>query len=418
MKMSWQRALVLGGGVSGCAAARFLRSLGTQVCVVDQRDFASRQLLESEGVIVRIGEMSDDLLEESDGLVLSPGISPLHPFVQKAKLCIDVISEIDLALMYFTGIVIGITGTNGKSTTTAMMAHLLSQLGIDAVACGNIGLAPCDILREQKKANVWCIELSSYQLEQSRPIKANLVFFTSFSQDHLARHGTLENYFRAKWRLIEHAKGPAIVAPEVISQAHQWGLSLPTFVQEVVSEALDFIPTEHDRLNASFCLQGLKALFPAIGKDQAREALRSFTPLPYRYNIIGRISGNIIVNDSKSTNVDSVLTALKSQRQPCLLLLGGQGKNESFAPILKHVDVIKEIWCFGHEGRSIHEQLHASVSCRLFSSLQQLLDFLCVAKISSPVVFSPGCASFDEFRHFEHRGEFFNQRIQSRLDPS
>ncbi len=217
--------MVLGAGVSGKAAAIFAKAQGARVTVSNAAHLATADadLFSHAGINFQIGAQQSDLCNGFDILVTSPGIADDHPAIVGARerqLC--VVSEIDLALAYFHGRLVAVTGTNGKSTTTAMVAHMLTRAGLTAVACGNIGLPPTQVLLEDPEVNTWVMELSSYQISIPSHC-SDVVIFTSFSQDHMARHGSIEAYFLAKWQLCAAIKpgGLNIISRSAADQAIQ-----------------------------------------------------------------------------------------------------------------------------------------------------------------------------------------------------
>ncbi len=428
-----QRWLIIGGGISGIGAAAYLEKIGCKVTLSDQQQLTKncREKLAKLSVTINIGPQTTDLLTTCDGIIVSPGVPFSAPILVAARQKrVPILTEIDLALNQYRGQVVGITGTNGKSTTTVMIEHLLKNAGVTAIAGGNLGTPATELTMPGTQApDVLLLELSSYQLEQTKTFRATAAVFTSFSHDHMGRHGTLENYFRAKWHLFDGMQSSdlAVMGPEIIPLARKLGCSALKAKTRIYETPADIFADElraqnilepHNQLNASFAL----AVAEHITKKTRPELLplfEGFRGLPYRFENIGRIHGQSVYNDSKSTNVESVLVALRSVQTPCLLLLGGQSKGEPFAPIIdQHGSQIARILCFGASGREIHDQLQAQKPCVLYPTLAALLNGIDqeLRSVSGPIVFSPGCASFDEFDNFEHRGRFFNEQLQSYLD--
>jgi UDP-N-acetylmuramoylalanine--D-glutamate ligase len=429
-------SLVVGAGISGIAAAKFLAATSKtkdQVFLSDiqkQSPDIEKQLL-ALGVRIYSGPQSEDQLAGVTQIVLSPGIPPDVPIIRSAKQKnIPVISEIDLALQHFSGTVIGVTGTNGKSTTTAMTAHILQALGKKAVAAGNIGKAPCEILFLKEHYDFWVLELSSYQLEISTRVKPAVAMFTSFSEDHLKRHKTLKGYFDAKARIFSAmgAGDLVIISQEVADIMGEYGFSLPPEVQlKIVGLSNRFqtdgmpFTTKHDFINATFACEAVAHVIgnsSKVGAVTLMKHLKNFETLPYRFKTIGQMNGHAVINDSKSTNVDAVLCALENTTAPSIVLLGGQGKGESFAPIAKFSGKIKKVICFGESGPIIKHQLGPNIVSELVPKLATVLEQFVKdpKKVDGPLLFSPGCASFDEFKNFEDRGGFFDRELAKLLD--
>ncbi|MBF0440458.1 MAG: UDP-N-acetylmuramoyl-L-alanine--D-glutamate ligase [Oligoflexales bacterium] len=447
-----KNVLVLGGGISGVGAARLLRKHGHKVLISDLSPFPSEQtaLFRELQIDFSEGQQTLDLLKNVEEMVTSPGIPPNVPIIREAvSRGIPVISEIDLALSEFTGKLISVTGTNGKSTTCVMTSHILCQSGFPAVAGGNIGKSPSELIAVSEMKEYLVLELSSYQLETSRPIHSDVAIFTSFSFDHLGRHKTMENYFKVKWKLIETVKpnGLIILTKEVFESSIDYGLSLPDNIPVILIETTNLssrfqtephqffrisannnlidkegnillsfeksgISEYHNKINAAFSIFSASHV---TGKKPGDfiPMFQSFKPLPYRYQTIAHLREYPVINDSKSTNVESTMTALSSLNNRCILLLGGRAKDESFEPILKFREKIDLILCFGESSEKISSDLNNAIPIKMFKSLASCVVELpdIFSKSPSTILFSPGCASFDEFKNFEHRGEFFSSQM-------
>ena len=433
------KVLVIGAGVSGVSASTFLRSQGHSVLICDRNPLSteiSAQCSASGVVILPAGEILA-FLDDVDSLVIGPTVTSKNTLVACAQARGQrVLSEIDLALLDYHGSTIGVTGTNGKSTVTAMIAHGLNTLGVSAVACGNIGLPPTAVVAKTEIPDALVIELSSYQLEYTKKLSSDISIFTSFSTDHLARHGTMENYFGAKWRLIKSTKssGLCIMTSDVANFAgiyNATGLRSQLAIVGSTPDAKDshfivkmdrtivdvagrrefavpWIAEWHNCLNA--CMAAL-----AIGRhsnvsmEKALASLKGFVFLPHRFQTIGTFHGFPVVNDSKSTNVESTLVALRNASEPVILMLGGQGKGESFTPILDLGSSIRKIVIFGASRDEIMRDLGGRIDAIAFNKLGEAIEYVKSDRAPrGPILFSPACASFDEFRNFEHRGEVFS----------
>lgn len=444
------RYLIVGAGRSALGATRLLLRDGNAVTISDIEEKFPGSLadIRSSGARVVIGPQGIELLEDIDAIVVSPGLSPKIPLLIEAKSRkIPILSEIDIALERFQGLVIGVTGTNGKSTSTLLLAHFLKASGIDAEASGNIGIAPSLILASGKIPEAFVLELSSYQLDYSARIRNRVALFMSFAPDHMERHGTLEAYFLAKWKLIEACDGLIVLPRKILEFAQKFGAPLPkakiaqiliddeepfsfgqsvpvyidsrrlTLRSELLAAPLKFpMPLEiHNQLNVAAALIASHFLTPHI---DPLPSLLDFTWLPYRFQNIGTIRGQTVYNDSKSTNVESTEIALQSLTKPCVLLLGGAPKGESYAPLLSQSQKIMKLISFGASAPQINKEL-AELSPVTYPSLKEALKALpaLLQSIEAPLVFSPANASFDEFNNFEERGQFFNTSLAPLLDP-
>lgn len=447
------KTLIVGAGISGLGAARLLKSMGRSVLISDIEikypgPFAE---LKSEGFDVRIGAQTEDLLEGVESLVVSPGLSPKIPLLEAARRRhLHIYSEIDLALSQHRGRTAGITGTNGKSTTTTMIAHILKGLGVPAEASGNIGIPPSQLLADRLHPDPLVLELSSYQLDFSQEIRNQAAVFTSFSEDHLERHQSMENYFRAKWKLIlaTESHGICIMTRPIVEKAREFSCPKPKaplleivldseeplkwtdgpwvrlssqqgLVTGKAFEGAQRLPQNlslHNQLNILFSIFAVQS-FQKASWESCLKQLEDYPWLAYRFQKIGSYQGHPVYNDSKSTNVESTLMALRSIREPAYLLLGGYPKGKSFRAIASHAPYIRRLIAFGAAGSRIASDLQP-LKPLVFATLREALDELpgLLRAEPAPVVFSPACSSFDEFKNFEDRGQYFNQRLQFYLD--
>lgn len=448
------KTLILGAGRSGYGAAKLLRLQG-RVCIVSDLKSPAAKLSEQFkqlGVDVIVGPQNEELLKQISQIVISPGVSPKIPIVTAARLeNIAVISEIELALSTYSRPWIGITGTNGKSTCTHWLYQLLSSLKYQVAELGNIGTSPSEVLADHDNFDFLAVELSSYQIEGSPGIAPKISFFTSFSPDHLERHGKLENYFAAKWQLILQtpADGYALISQDVWDYAQKFEAKRPwcqlivvrsasrtetlmedgTWYLNIDNNCLHFadskleldpkgFPYAHEVQNIAMCLLASHLLTGCSWTDLL-SSLDNLTRLPYRFEVIGQWMGKPVINDSKSTNVESALVALKSLNQNCYLILGGQAKDESFTPIMKQSSQLVEVLVYGASSQKICQDLEGlPISCHnnLNNAVQHLKH--AIKQRPAAVLFSPACASFDGFENFEARGLYFNQSVASFLsDP-
>lgn len=449
-----EKALIIGGGISGRAATRLLLKLGAQVTIADDKALSGAEYndLVQHGVKLLSTKEAEALVSSFDRFIVSPGVSTEHPLYQKASARKQVLSEIDLARPYLSGKLLAVTGTNGKSTTCAMTAHLLKKLGLHAIAAGNIGEPPCDFLARGETYEAVVLELSSYQLEQSQSLTPDVAIFNNFSFDHQERHKTMANYFKAKWRLFEKMKRHQLilVSNDVLALAKTYGCSLPANAQVVVlrtaydeappvdsgfltyqlsADSVLTFPNAEQKLdlssfNLSFhnVLNGVFASLAAAHLCEGAFAeifahLQAYQALPFRFETVAMNNGFVIINDSKATNVDATLAALKCLKKPAILLLGGIGKGESFLPLLKFKDRIQNVICFGKSGESIFKELSPHFPCQLKPTLRECMNILSedIQHKGTDILFSPGCASFDEFKNFEDRGHFFTNAVKHML---
>lgn len=442
-----QRWLIIGAGVSGLGAAKFLTKSGISIRISESKKLPhdTIQAFLSLGAEIHDGGHQLSHLDQISAVVTSPGLPASHPLLIAAKSNgLPVWSEIDLALQNYSGTVIGVTGTNGKTTTCAMLSHIFARAGIANSVGGNFGDPPTAMLAEGRAKDLLILELSSYQLESSLLVRPRVAIFTSFSHDHIARHGSLRDYLAAKWRIFEkmQATDLAILPYATEELAKQYGMAVPqqtlrffSNLEEMKSVKLPgftldrkslllwdgkeisleraSLQESHNLQNAAFSLLALRHLSNVSIADAA-EYLHDFVGLPHRCEMVGAFSGYPIINDSKSTNVESTLVAIKSQQRPVILMMGGQGKIEPYTPILIEKNRIAALITFGASEGEIARDLSAEIPTYRFRSLREaLVELKSIAqKHQSGILFSPGCASFDEFDNYEHRGDTFRESIR------
>ena len=440
------RTVVMGAGKSGLAAARFLASRGQTVVLTDARPEPAPGVAEAlarAGVAGVWGAHPLALLEDCAELVVSPGIPRTAPFIAEALgRGIPVVGEVEVAHRHARTLagaqVLAITGTNGKSTTTDLAAHLLRAAGLPGIACGNLGRPFVEAASEAAAGTVFVVELSSYQLESIVAFRAEAAAFLNLTEDHLARHGTMDAYRRAKLRIFER-QGPGDL--RVVPEAHPaWWQDAPgagavarfgwapceawcdaggqLWLQgEALLPAAELrIPGRHNIENA--LAAALLARHAGAGLDGLREGLRSYPGLAHRMAFCGERDGVCAYNDSKGTNVDATLTAIHALPGPLVLLLGGTDKGASYAPLrealggkLRHLVFLGE--AIPQLERDLGDLPHAVVP----PFDDAVAAALALARPGDQVVLSPACASFDQFDNFEQRGDRFEALVRAWSAP-
>lgn len=441
---------ILGAAKSGLAAAFLLKRLNAKLFITDSNSLSqqTKEYLNQLNIPFKENVHTlKNLYKEFDILIVSPGISPNSEIVQNAKQHnIKIMSEIELALEFtkFNKKLIGITGTNGKSTTTHYCAHLLNSSGLKTYACGNIGIPVSEIAAQKTDYDALCIELSSYQLEYGVPKIFDASIFLNLQNDHLERHKTFENYLRAKWNLILATKdsGVCVIENKVYDLACQLSFPMPkckiiTDIRFFDNPNIQNVQNTKNISQSQLCLNGahnntnisaasLVAKHLGISNEsilrQAYADTSTYQPLAHRLETVPSTFPQIFINDSKATNVESTLVALAAVNKPIHLLLGGVAKGDSYLPILKFLNTnLVKIYPFGQAGSKIHKELKnhnsstdesflAPVSRDMLSAAQNALS---QSKPGDVILLSPACSSFDEFKNFEHRGEVFRQWVLS-----
>ncbi|MDP2869398.1 UDP-N-acetylmuramoyl-L-alanine--D-glutamate ligase [Methyloversatilis sp.] len=449
MNLSGTHILVLGLGESGLAMARWCGRQGAVLRVADSRaappglDALARDI---PGAKLRCGPFDDSLLDGIALLALSPGLAPHEPLVQEAtRRGIKVVGEIELFARALRALgwrerskVIAITGTNGKTTTTALTGALCRACGLRTEVAGNISPAALDalmhVLDQGVVPDVWVLELSSFQLETTDTLDADTATVLNVTQDHLDRHpGGLAAYAAAKARIFgahtvqvlnrDDSQVGAMQRPGV--QSIRFGDGAPSGNDYGLAEvggrlqlvrgtqtllALDDMQLagRHNALNALAAL----ALCEAIGLPQDRciAALKDFSGLPHRVETVLDIDGIRFIDDSKGTNVGATVAAIEGLGRPLNIILGGDGKGQDFAPLgpvcARHARFCALI---GRDAPAIASVLAAhAVAHRAFATLEEATRAAFdAAQPGDAVLLSPACASLDMFRHYAHRAEVF-----------
>ncbi len=441
---------VLGLGASGVAAARLLKHAGFTVYASDRvasdASRASAQSLHAMGVTAEVGTHDLNRIAAAAFVVVSPGIPPEAPPVAAARAAgVPVVSEVEVGLRLMPGIrTIAVTGTNGKTTTTALIGHLLRALGHDAVDAGNIGVPVCELTMRTPQPTWAALELSSFQLHDTPGIRPDVGVLTTLSADHLDRYPSVEAYYSDKARLFANADQTSrwVVSADSAEIAHMMrGVqgTIARFSVQTSADAsydhehgvlridgLDFmrraeIPLlgDHNVANVLAAVTAVMRADPAHATPEARatlaSAVRAFHALPHRLETVAERDGVTWINDSKATNVASTLVALEGMVRPTILLLGGRHKGESYtslaAPLAR---VGKAVLCFGEAGEQAARELREAMpEHRAVEWLRDATFADVIARARSTaqhgdvVLLSPACSSFDMFANYVERGQTF-----------
>jgi UDP-N-acetylmuramoylalanine--D-glutamate ligase len=440
------RVAVLGLARSGLAAARLLQSRGLLPDLLDLRlpedpDSAElcRQLV-GKGARLRLGAHDPAWLGEIDLIVKSPGVPGTIPFlVEAGRRGVPVIGELELGGLAARGPILAITGTNGKSTTTAWAGDILRCAGKNVQVVGNIGRALCQGVCEDPEA-LFVTEVSSFQLEDVRTFHARVAVILNLTPDHQDRHGTLEAYREAKFRLLDlqGEKDLALLGPDaaLASAARprvrgRWGRFAPTDLGEEGAalvrgmiclrregQETPLLPPSSLSLPGPHNLENALAAAAAAAElgapaEAIIESLRSFRGLPHRLEPVATIRGVAFVNDSKATNTDSLEVALRSFDRPVLLIAGGRDKGQDFRPLRPLIrERVARLLLIG-EAQEKMEQAWPETPATRAASLEEAVAL--AARLGQPgetVLLSPACASFDMFKNYEERGDLFRRYVR------
>lgn len=438
-----KRALVIGMGVSGRSVAEFLLAHGALVHGVDRNAYELMEHLEIQnlkqsGFTFGLEKDCEDLTP-FDFIVLSPGISLEHPLVVSAKKKgLPVIGEIELGCQYAKNQMIGVTGTNGKTTVTLLITHVLKCCGFPAHALGNVGIPLTRELLHLPSSDSIVLELSSYQIETFYQPCLDSAIILNITPDHLDRYVTMEAYAAAKC-MIERCLKPDGQLYMEESAWHQYGHLLKEKTPRLYgySEA-SFVYTD---LQSVFCqgkkrfdlprslqhqrsheLENLLAAYAiceekGILEEKFLEAWQSFKKPPHRIEFVKECRGVYYYDDSKGTNIDAVIRAVQSLKGPIILIAGGMDKGTSYLPWIEGFrDRVKSICVIGQAAGKIRDQLASHFSVEIFSSLDAAVHQAAqCAEKGDYVLLSPGCSSLDMFTSYIHRGKEF-QRIVCELE--
>lgn len=421
---------ILGGGTTGNSVVNFFKDLQKEFFVLDSKP--------QDKSISYFSDVSDPLeLPIFDLVIKSPGFSPEHPILQFSRSKgIPILSEIFLARLFFSGKILGITGTDGKSTTTALTAHILetckpgkSKMG------GNIGTPFVEFCKEPLEYAV--LELSSYQLEDSLPLHLHSSAYLNLAEDHLERHKTMENYHAAKLKIAtpNNPNHTFIVNESLVSQIPKNIIGIKSFgyspgcaariipEKEKIETVLGEYSTGKFPLKGSHNLENLAAsilLCESIGlmPMEIESAYESFEGLKYRFQIVHKYKKTIFINDSKATNLHSLLNGLKGFQsgEGLVIILGGRPKEEPIFKLKSRLVELtpKKVYIYGEAGYAWKELYGLKFVEQVSDPKEALHSIYSNYHDLKPefIIFSPGCASFDLYRNFEERGEKLNDEIK------
>lgn len=448
MDTTKRRLVVLGAGESGTGAAILAKDKGFDVFLSDSGTISPkyRAILENEGIPFEEGSHTMDKILSADEIVKSPGI-PLDAPVVKAAVAKDIhiISEIEFAGRYTDAKMVCITGSNGKTTTTMLIHHILTGAGIDAGLAGNVGHSLAyQVARAPHK--VYVVELSSFQLDNMYDFKANIAVLMNITPDHLDRYEHLmQNYVNAKFRILQNMtpkdvfifwKDDPVISAQLKKITTEAAM-LPFSEHEEEGSAA-YIDAENELIfrtpgtsmsmpRADLALNGLHNVFNSmaaglsacvldIRKDDIRRALEDFSGVEHRLEPVAEIDGVHWINDSKATNVNSCWYALEAMTSPTVLILGGKDKGNDYSEILPLVkEKVTAIVAMGVDNAKIIDFFapyvaHIADTHTLDDAIAACRGF---ARPGDTVLLSPCCASFDLFRSYEDRGTQFKDAVRA-----
>ena len=441
MKVEGKRVLVVGLGKSGEAAVRFLHGRGAIVTAVDEKPCDQlgevREAVAGLGVELHGGGHSEDLFTGQDLIVPSPGVPWDLPKLEKAREAgVVVAGELEIAAAYLRGRVVGVTGTNGKTTTTALIGHILEIAGREVVIGGNIG-RPVLSMVDGSTAETWnVVELSSFQLEAMTNFRSHIGVVLNVTPDHLDRHGTFDAYSASKRRLVEgQSEDDVLVANKddgvcrTFAEAARGSVTWFSRTHDVergacvrdgwivcdgtcVTETGLGIRGDHNLENALAAVAACRRAGASPAK--IAEGLRSFRPVEHRLEFVREIGGVAYYNDSKATNVDAALKAIEAFDGGLWVILGGKDKSSDYSMLRDSLAArARAGLLIGASADKIERQLEGSVETEHVETLERAVARAHErARSGDTVLLAPACASFDQFANYEDRGRKFKDFVQ------
>jgi len=438
LRYKGQNIAVLGAGLSGTASALLLQSEGARVTVLDSAE--EKNLLKStlnnlrtQGVQVICGTAADEDSSPYQMAVLSPGIDPASQLARNFySRKIEVISELELGWQSCEIPVIAVTGTNGKTTTTELLAQMLNACGQRTIACGNIGKPLSEVAREKKPFDVLTVEVSSFQLETIQTFRPSISLWLNFAPDHLDRYRSVADYRAAKLRIFENQTADDVAVVNAIEKVP--GIRARTITFSAYANQADFRLSEgaiiydgHAVLRLSETklrgLHNIENLMATLAAGTARglsfaeivPPLCRYEPQPHRCEFVREVGGVGYINDSKATNIDAMEKALRAQTKPVILIAGGKDKGFTFDPLRSLVkEKVRSTILIGEMAQSISRSWNGAAKSEIANSLADAVERAhTIAKPGEVVLFSPGTSSFDMFKSYADRGDQFRALVRA-----
>ncbi|HEY8910369.1 MAG TPA: UDP-N-acetylmuramoyl-L-alanine--D-glutamate ligase [Desulfosporosinus sp.] len=442
-----KRVLVIGAGLSGQAAVRKLQRLGAEVFLTDSKELGQLAGVEELGLDrahLLLGSVPELRGINPELIVLSPGVSPKLSLVQEGiSQNVSVWSEVELAMYDCTALCVGVTGTNGKTTTTTLIGELAKRTGWPTVVAGNIGVALSGQVEGIKENGIVVAELSSFQLEFTDRLRLQVAILLNITPDHLDRHGSLENYLAAKVRIFENQTAADLailnwddllvrdLGPKLRSRVIYFsptsflpdGISL-SHDQIVYAEKGNIIPIisrKELQLRGNHNLENVMAAVGAarefgLSWTDIAEVLRQFKGVEHREEIVGMFEGVLFVNDSKGTNTDAATKALMAFDEPLVLIAGGKNKGLDFHDFMKVVRVkVKSLVLLGLAANEMEQAARDEGVQRIIraGTFEDGVEKAIAEAVPGDVVLlSPACTSWDMFKSYEERGELFKELVR------
>jgi UDP-N-acetylmuramoylalanine--D-glutamate ligase len=446
MELKNKRVLVVGLGKSGVAAALFLQSQGARVTVSDSKSETQLAkdipVLLDRGIVVETGGHGERTFRDQDQIVVSPGVPSDTPQLQQARSYkVPIIGEVELASRFLRGQIVAITGSNGKTTTTALCGDILAKSGKATQVGGNIGTPVTDLIASSKENGYNVLEISSFQLETIESFHPKVAAILNITPDHLDRHGSFEAYTAAKARIFMNQSAAdfavlnagdktCVALGKDLDSAVYWfsasehsspgtcARAASIFWRNGDGKEIEIMPLAEIPLKGRHNLENVLAavcIGMLCGCDPAdiRRAVREFKAVEHRLELVATINGVAYYNDSKATNVDATMKALESFPANIHIILGGKDKGSDYT-VLKDLlqKRAKKVYTIGAAAEKIQTQLGGDVPIVSAGTLERAIQLAADSAAPGDVVLlAPACASFDQFENYEHRGRVFKERV-------
>jgi UDP-N-acetylmuramoylalanine--D-glutamate ligase len=445
IELRGKRVLVVGLARTGVATSLFCAARGAVVTATDLRSEAeigeAAARLRAARILLELGSHSETILANQNIVIPSPGVPADAPLLRAARAQgASVWSEIELAYRFLRGRLIGITGSNGKTTTTSLVEHILKNAGFPTVLAGNIGAPLIGCVEATTDDTISVVELSSFQLELVESFRPNIALFLNLTPDHLDRHHTLEEYGAAKARIFENqaeadaavlnADDPASTRfaparPQVYWFSRKQRVAQGAFarrdeivfrregVEEVVLQRQD-IPLAGAHNEENVLAAVVAARLAAATPQAIAKGVRSFPGVEHRLEFVAEIGGVRYFNDSKATNVDATMKALDAFPGRILIILGGKDKGSDYTVLQKALrEKALLALLIGAAAEKIEKQIAGSVAIERAETIERAVETASqAARPGDVVLLAPACASFDQFENYEHRGRVFKDLVR------
>jgi UDP-N-acetylmuramoylalanine--D-glutamate ligase len=447
LDVNGKRVLVVGLGKSGVASALFLKARGARVTVSDSKSESELHdhipVLLDNGIAVETGGHGERTFGQQDLIVISPGVPVNAPALEPARnLSIPIIGEVELAARFLQGKLVAITGSNGKTTTTALAGDVVAAGGTKTLVGGNIG-TPAISLVPESSAQTWTVlEISSFQLETIQTFHPQVAVVLNVTPDHLDRHGTFDVYWQAKRRIFENQTEDDFAVLNIDDvEAAKMGQGLKAQLRwfsrksEVDSGAFvrdgrifyrdtngerEIMPQPDMQLKGAHNVENVLAavvigMIAGVAPAKIREAVKNFKAVEHRLEYVATVNGVEFYNDSKATNVDATIKALESFPKNIHLILGGKDKGSDYTVLTPLLQTrVKRVYTIGAAAEKIESHIRGAAQITQAGTIEVAVrKAMEAASEGDVVVLAPACASFDQFTSYEHRGRVFKELVHA-----